>query len=434
MHTSSGLGGTAVTMLAHVPLYMQIVLGCCFIGGGSVGRADGVHRSTKAPLISPSSIVNQGFLHNASTVSGKPWLNLHVDTVYRAPTSGTLTSLRRYRHAGFLGIKEAAAATDFSGLGGTAVTMLAHVPLYMQGLEDCTLRTEDGGAFRAHKELLSARSPFFQELLQGGESDVIVGGISAPVLGVILRYLYTDKLSLTTENVMDTWAAADLLLIDDCDDKCHEFVKRNVSLENCLSLLPATKQDGWPRYQKFITGFVLDNFDKIWRVSMELPDISVQQLCDLLRSAELNVPEEKTLLYAIARWSNAFDEGAFVNRRGLQQVLESFRVGLCNRADLEEFGKECPALCHSLAYRKAVLQAFARGPSMCTAFPILANYAIREPSIPVEEAAAAGVAALLAYDIEAVAGTGADTNEDADMEAEYGDAGMNGVLASIVTA
>ncbi|KAH7936842.1 hypothetical protein HPB49_005708 [Dermacentor silvarum] len=110
----------------------QIVLGCCFIGGGSVGRADGVHRSTKAPLISPSSIVDQGCLHNASTVSGKPWLNLHVDTAYRAPTSGTLTSLRRCRHAGFLGIKEAAAATDISGLGGTAVTMLAHVPLYMQ--------------------------------------------------------------------------------------------------------------------------------------------------------------------------------------------------------------------------------------------------------------------------------------------------------------
>ncbi|KAH7973747.1 hypothetical protein HPB49_004825 [Dermacentor silvarum] len=144
-------------MLAHVPLYMQIVLGCCFIGGGSVGRADGVHRSTKAPLISPSSIVDQGFLHNASTVSGKPWLNLHVDTVYRAPTSGTLTSLRRYRHAGFLGIKEAAAATDSSGLGGTAVTMLAHVPLYMQWLE-----LQEDREFREHRDAFQMPEEMFR--------------------------------------------------------------------------------------------------------------------------------------------------------------------------------------------------------------------------------------------------------------------------------
>ncbi|XP_070395233.1 uncharacterized protein [Dermacentor albipictus] len=110
----------------------QIVFESCFIGGGSVGRADGAHLSAKAPLISPTSIVDQGCLRNASAVFGKPSFHLHVDAVYRAPTWSTLTSLRRHRHDGFLGIKEAAAVTAFSGLGGTAVTMLAHVPLYMQ--------------------------------------------------------------------------------------------------------------------------------------------------------------------------------------------------------------------------------------------------------------------------------------------------------------
>ncbi|XP_075539598.1 uncharacterized protein LOC142574388 [Dermacentor variabilis] len=129
----SGHGSTATAMPSkqRFLFFEQIVLVCCFIGGGSVGRVDGMHRSAKAPLISPSSIVDQGCLHNASAVSGKPWFNLHVDTVYRVPTSGTLTSLRRYRHAGFLGIKEAAEVTAFRGLGGMAVTMLAHVLLYM---------------------------------------------------------------------------------------------------------------------------------------------------------------------------------------------------------------------------------------------------------------------------------------------------------------
>ncbi|KAH6940058.1 hypothetical protein HPB50_024581 [Hyalomma asiaticum] len=111
---------------------VAIGLWCYFSGGGPAGLADGAHRPAKARLSSPTYTIKHNCLHSAGAASGKPWPYLHVDGDYCAPTSSTMTSSGRYQHAEFLGLKEAAVATIFSGLGGTAVTMLAHVPLYMQ--------------------------------------------------------------------------------------------------------------------------------------------------------------------------------------------------------------------------------------------------------------------------------------------------------------
>ncbi|KAH6926782.1 hypothetical protein HPB50_022167 [Hyalomma asiaticum] len=119
-------------MLAHAPLYMQIGLWCYFSGGGLAKLTDGAHRPAKTPLFSPTYTLEHSCRHNAGAASGEPWPYLHVDGEYCAPTSSTMTSSGGYQHAEFLGLKEAAVATIFSGLGGTALTMLAHVPLCMQ--------------------------------------------------------------------------------------------------------------------------------------------------------------------------------------------------------------------------------------------------------------------------------------------------------------
>lgn len=94
-------------------------------------RGTGGHHSVKTPLISPS-FIEPSRLHSASSIFSKSWLDLHVDSVYEAPFARTLTSPGRYRHARFLGLKEAAAATVFSRHDGTAVTMSPHVPLFVQ--------------------------------------------------------------------------------------------------------------------------------------------------------------------------------------------------------------------------------------------------------------------------------------------------------------
>lgn len=312
-------------------------------------------------------------------------------------------------------------------------------PILLPGTEDCVLRTDDGGAFRVHRALLCAASPFFRGLLQGGDAEVHVGGVKGSVLNALLAHVYTNQLCVTTQNVMEVMAAADMLLLEDCRDKCMEMLLKNIQLENCLSMVMVSKKYYWRSFRDYLLGYVLEHFDEIWRVSAEFPEMPARELCELLELPELNVRQEQTLLYAIARWSNAVGDLPIVHRPGLRQLLQCVRVGLCKPADLEEFRKLCPALAESLAYREAVLEARERGPCLCSPIPfLLENGHAREPGAPVAEEAAAGVAARLAAELagaalddaaaaEADAGAAAapaDVGADVDTEEEDADSGV----------
>ncbi|KAL9950821.1 hypothetical protein ACROYT_G043385, partial [Oculina patagonica] len=83
---------------------------------------------------------------------------------------------------------------------------------------DVTLVTKDDKEFKAHRNVLSAASPFFHKLLQSDmkenrEGIVRFEEISGSVMEDVLQFIYTGSVEITQENSEDLIATANYLLI-----------------------------------------------------------------------------------------------------------------------------------------------------------------------------------------------------------------------------
>ncbi|KAM7098415.1 zinc finger and BTB domain-containing protein 17 isoform 3-T7 [Molossus nigricans] len=85
---------------------------------------------------------------------------------------------------------------------------------------DCTF-VVDGVDFKAHKAVLAACSEYFKMLFVDQKDVVHLDISNAAGLGQVLEFMYTAKLSLSSENVDDVLAVASFLQMQDIITACH---------------------------------------------------------------------------------------------------------------------------------------------------------------------------------------------------------------------
>ena len=83
---------------------------------------------------------------------------------------------------------------------------------------DTTLVAKEGKEFRAHRNMLSAASPFFGKLLQSylkekDEGVIRFEEISESILEDVLEFIYTGSVEINEGNAKDLIIAADYLLL-----------------------------------------------------------------------------------------------------------------------------------------------------------------------------------------------------------------------------
>ena len=105
---------------------------------------------------------------------------------------------------------------------------------------DVTLATKDEKEFKAHKNVLSAASPFFCKLLQSDmkenrEGIVRFEEISGAVMEDVLEFIYTGSVEITQENCKDLIAAANFFLILGLKKLSGPFLERKLAKSNCIS-------------------------------------------------------------------------------------------------------------------------------------------------------------------------------------------------------
>ena len=105
---------------------------------------------------------------------------------------------------------------------------------------DMTLATKDGKEFKAHRNVLSAASPFFFKLFQSHmkenrEGIVRFEEISGTVMEDVLEFIYTGSAEVTQENSKDLIAAANYLLIPGLKNLSGQFLEQQITKSNCMS-------------------------------------------------------------------------------------------------------------------------------------------------------------------------------------------------------
>ena len=107
---------------------------------------------------------------------------------------------------------------------------------------DVVLVSQEGKEMKAHRNILSEASPFFDKLLntdmkESREGIIRLKAFSAPVVKDILSFVYTGRFQIWLHSAEELLEAADFLLYPDLKSFVLNALERNLSPSNCLSTL-----------------------------------------------------------------------------------------------------------------------------------------------------------------------------------------------------
>ncbi|XP_055347898.1 BTB/POZ domain-containing protein 6-B-like [Paramacrobiotus metropolitanus] len=173
--------------------------------------------------------------------------------------------------------------------------------------------------FKAHKYILSIRSPVFYAMFHGSMAEsgpqVDIPDCMPDAFANMLSYLYTDTVeNLTADNVVPTLRCADKYDLPQLATVCLEFVETRMNIGECLVTLERAVQ--W-------------NADDIVEKCLRL----VERHCDVIvQTEQFTAIAQDTLKMILQRSALAADE------HDIYLAVERWAVEACKRSNLEPSG------------------------------------------------------------------------------------------------
>ena len=161
---------------------------------------------------------------------------------------------------------------------------------------DITLVTNDDREFKAHRNVLSAASPFFCKLLESDmkenrEGIVRFEEISGTVMEDVLEFIYTGTVEVTQENAKELIAAGLYLMIPSLKTVSGRFLEAEMSNSNCISTFYFAEKYDCDELMNNSRRFVLENFRFVAALD-EFLNLEAKEVEKWLSSDDISVKTE----------------------------------------------------------------------------------------------------------------------------------------------
>ena len=172
---------------------------------------------------------------------------------------------------------------------------------------DITLVANGGKEFKAHRNLLSAASPFFEKLLQSEMKEKEEGvirfeDISELILADILEFIYTGSVEINETNATDLIIVAEYLLIEGLKTKSGRFLEQQqMTSSNCISTLNFAEKYRCEELVINSTKFMLENFASVAE-SEEFLSLKAEEVETWISNDEIRLAAEEDVLKIILNW------------------------------------------------------------------------------------------------------------------------------------
>ncbi|KAM4642663.1 actin-binding protein IPP [Discoglossus pictus] len=199
-----------------------------------------------------------------------------------------------------------------------------------QRLEFCDVQLRVGDvSFGVHKLVLAASSPYFAALLASGmkesSDDVVqIQGVDSSSFELLLDFIYTGSVNISTANVQELMTAADMLQLSQVVDLCCDFLKQHIDPSNCIGFFQFSEQLACQSLLEFTESYIHGHFPEV-QIGDEFPTLSKDQLVRILRSEDLCIEDEHQVFSAAMTW---FQKDIATRKRHVVEVLEPVRFTL----------------------------------------------------------------------------------------------------------
>ena len=195
----------------------------------------------------------------------------------------------------------------FKGSESIALSLLNKLRLEGEegGFCDVTLEVE-GRQLATHRCVLAASSQFFYTMFHSGMKEsnqtlLKLHSVSFDSMSLILDYFYTREIVINDDNVLELLNTASFLLVTPVKKACIQILNKQLSIENCFSILQVAEQFGASELAKRASNSIKENFFSVVN-NEEFVSISKKSLINFISSDEIQVEREEEVYQAVLKW------------------------------------------------------------------------------------------------------------------------------------
>ena len=172
---------------------------------------------------------------------------------------------------------------------------------------DITLITKDDQELMAHRNILSAASPFFRKLLQSDmkenrEGIVRFEEISGSVMEDVLEFIYTGTVEVTEENAEELVVATNYLLVTNLKTIASRFIQQRMCELNCISTFYLAEKYDCEELLNDSKSFIHANFASVADMKEFLSLEEAKEVERWISSDEIVVETEADVFQIAQKW------------------------------------------------------------------------------------------------------------------------------------
>ncbi|XP_029473719.1 actin-binding protein IPP-like [Rhinatrema bivittatum] len=211
-----------------------------------------------------------------------------------------------------------------------AQLVLAQMNKMRERWELCDVRLQvEEELFPVHRLLLAASSPYFAALFGGGMKEastevVRILGVAADCFRLLLDFVYTGAVTISTGNVQELLVAADMLQLGEMAQLCCQFLKAQMDPANVVGIFQLAQQMAQADLVEAAECYIHAHFLEVQNEE-EFLALSKEQLVTILQSEDLSIEDEYQVFTAAMGWILK-DLGR--RRKHVVEVLEPVRFPL----------------------------------------------------------------------------------------------------------
>ncbi|XP_033727224.1 kelch-like protein 10 [Pecten maximus] len=194
---------------------------------------------------------------------------------------------------------------------------------------DAILKVENR-SFSVHRAVLSICSPYFRTLftnrllMTADQKEYVIPSVSAEMIQIIIDFAYTKKAQITLRNVKQLLPVADRLHVYELTKQCCDYMSENLDTDGCMDTYAFAKKHYFKGLEDGCYDFIMRNFRKFSLSSEAFAELSIDEVCKILSSDDLNVKNEEIVFAAVIRW---IDHAPESRKCEIYRLLKTVRLG-----------------------------------------------------------------------------------------------------------
>uniref|UniRef100_A0A8C0DDC6 Kelch repeat and BTB domain containing 12 n=1 Tax=Balaenoptera musculus TaxID=9771 RepID=A0A8C0DDC6_BALMU len=164
------------------------------------------------------------------------------------------------------------------------------------------------------------------------QREVVLYDITAESVSVILNYMYHAALEISNANVQTVAVAAYFMQMEEVFSVCQKYMMDRMDASNCVGIYHFAKQIGAEDLADQSKRYLYQHFAEV-SLHEEILEIEVHQFLTLIKSDDLNISREESILDLVLRWVNHNRE---LRTEHLAELLKQVRLQLVNPSSLRQ--------------------------------------------------------------------------------------------------